>query len=154
MSKRQKVREGIALVVRDISSQGEYQPGVVYGYDGVPAKVAKRVGLYASVEDFRWERASLRTLRRLLALADRYGVDAASLRATVEDRDYSRRHDTTFENQAGQRLTIRANFAQASSPILARYDDGEWFGTPYQVADARHSSLAACRLVASLGVGG
>lgn len=56
----------------------------------------------------------------------------------------------TFRNRrTGERLTILADFAQAASPIRARWnnEDDEAITTPYQVADARHRARLALRLV-------
>lgn len=49
---------------------------------------------------------------------------------------------TKFRNKkTGAIVEIKADFAQASSPISTRWNgDSEWHGTPYQVADARHPS--------------
>ena len=45
---------------------------------------------------------------------------------------------------------LRADFAQASSPLEVNYDpdegDDSWGPTPYQVADARHEPSQAARL--------
>lgn len=43
-------------------------------------------------------------------------------------------------------MTFRADFAQASSPILIGGEDG-FTSTPFQVADARHSPIAAAKLL-------
>lgn len=58
-------------------------------------------------------------------------------------------NDVTYRNRkTGETLTVSANWAQASSPITARWNDGEQFSTPYQVADARHQPRKAAELVA------
>jgi hypothetical protein len=45
-------------------------------------------------------------------------------------------------------MTFRADFRQASSPILIGDEAGKQFsGTPLQVADARHSPVAAAKLL-------
>ena len=49
--------------------------------------------------------------------------------------------------RTGEIIEIRADFAQASSPLQVRYDGGDWVGTQYQVADARHRPQEALRLV-------
>jgi len=49
--------------------------------------------------------------------------------------------------RTGETIEIRADFAQASSPLEVRYDGGDWVGTQYQVADARHRESEALRLV-------
>jgi hypothetical protein len=54
-------------------------------------------------------------------------------------------------HKTGETIEIRADFAQASSPIQARYDGGDWEPTPYQVADARHRNRTALRLVLRWG---
>jgi len=52
--------------------------------------------------------------------------------------------------RTGEIIEIRADFAQASSPLEVRYDGGDWVGTQYQVADARHRESEALRLVLAL----
>lgn len=57
----------------------------------------------------------------------------------------------------GMSLIVAANWAQASDPIRAAWvepgeptpddSDDRWFGTPFQVADARHDERRALRLV-------
>lgn len=55
---------------------------------------------------------------------------------------------TYYRTIAGQRLYIRADFAQASSPILFSWGDLEDMQpTPWQVANARHSVAKAFRMV-------
>lgn len=55
---------------------------------------------------------------------------------------------TKFRNKTtGQTVEIRADFAQAASPIEACFDGGRWQTTPYQVADARHDARQALLLV-------
>jgi hypothetical protein len=45
-------------------------------------------------------------------------------------------------------LTFRADFAQASSPILiCDHDGSNCEGTPFQVADARHWPVEAAKLL-------
>ena len=45
-------------------------------------------------------------------------------------------------------LAFRADFAQASSPILiCDYDGSDPSGTPFQVADARHDAVAAAKML-------
>tara|TARA_R110000868_G_scaffold42219_2_gene143294 strand:- start:277 stop:471 length:195 start_codon:yes stop_codon:yes gene_type:complete len=59
---------------------------------------------------------------------------------------------TKFKNRkTGERLWIKADFAQASSPISISWDKVEWFGTPFQVADARHRHLEAAKMVVKWG---
>jgi hypothetical protein len=59
---------------------------------------------------------------------------------------------TKFEKKSsGETIEIRADFAQASSPIQARHDGGEWVSTPFQVADARHRRRNALKLVLGWG---
>ena len=53
-----------------------------------------------------------------------------------------------FESNHGTTLYIRADFAQASSTIEFSQDGQEFFGSPFQVADARHRPLSACKLIA------
>lgn len=55
---------------------------------------------------------------------------------------------TTTVRGKTTRIRIRANFGQASSPILywAGRESG-WITTPFQVADASHSSRKALGLV-------
>lgn len=48
----------------------------------------------------------------------------------------------------GTDAEIKADFAQASSPIMVRFDrDDDWRSTPFQVADAKHNPAEAVRLV-------
>ena len=48
----------------------------------------------------------------------------------------------------GTDAEIKADFAQAASQIMVRWDsDLDWQPTPFQVADARHSPAEAVRLV-------
>jgi hypothetical protein len=55
---------------------------------------------------------------------------------------------TKFRNKTtGQTVEIKADFAQASSPIEVCYDGGKWQMTNYQVADARHDTRQALVLV-------
>ena len=56
------------------------------------------------------------------------------------------------DRRIAKEIRIRADFAQAASPIGWQDidDDPEeptWHGTPFQVADARHDEKAALRLV-------
>ena len=49
-------------------------------------------------------------------------------------------------------LYVRANFSQASDSIKFAWgreavDEERWSGSPYQVADARHSRRAAAKLI-------
>ena len=46
------------------------------------------------------------------------------------------------------KLTIKADFSQASCPIRFSIDDEEFDVTPFQVADARHDAATALKLVA------
>ena len=145
MTTTKKIQEAIREVVQDCSG-GIYSPSTVYGYGALAAKVAARIGLKSGVccGD---ERANSQTLRRLISLADRHGVDASELARVVSAREERRQFETTFENKYGERLTIRADFRQAACSISAKYDDCDWFVTPFQVADARHSAAKACELV-------
>ena len=60
---------------------------------------------------------------------------------------------TKYQNRStGEIIEIRADFAQASSPILVRHEDGHWVGTGFQVADARHRRHLALRLVLNIGL--
>ena len=55
---------------------------------------------------------------------------------------------TKFQNgSTGETIEIRADFAQAASQIFAKYNDDEWSPTPFQVADARHRTRNALKLV-------
>ncbi len=47
----------------------------------------------------------------------------------------------------GQTYRVRANWAQASSPVEVQYEDGDWMGDPHgrQVADFRHWPERAMR---------
>ena len=56
-----------------------------------------------------------------------------------------------FRNRHGDYLWIRADFAQASSPLLFSWDGEDFHSCPFQVADARHRPLEACKLVAGWG---
>ena len=48
----------------------------------------------------------------------------------------------------GDTLSIKADFGQASSPILLSADSGKtWDSTPFQVADAGHNSTTALKMV-------
>lgn len=48
----------------------------------------------------------------------------------------------------GTDAEIKADFAQASSPIMVRFaPDMDWESTPFQAADAGHSPRAAVRMV-------
>lgn len=59
-------------------------------------------------------------------------------------RTYKYRNRKTRET-----LEIRADFARADWPIIARWNGrGTWFGTPFQVSDTRHSKRNALRIVA------
>lgn len=50
----------------------------------------------------------------------------------------------------GQSVAVMADWAQAASPVWARYGDGEWQGTHYQVADFRHSDRDALQTMLAL----
>jgi hypothetical protein len=53
-----------------------------------------------------------------------------------------------FVSRTGAVLYIRANFAEASSPLLFSWHNREHFEhSPFQVADARHRPLQAAKLV-------
>ena len=53
-----------------------------------------------------------------------------------------------FQNRHGVTLYIRADFAQASSPLAYSWHDDQHMDIcPMQVADARHRPLEAARLV-------
>ncbi len=54
---------------------------------------------------------------------------------------------TSIREYAQGKLSLRADFAQASSPILYARDGDEFDSTPFQVADARHDRTEAFRLV-------
>lgn len=55
---------------------------------------------------------------------------------------------TKFQNTAtGETVEIKADFNEAASPILARWNSGQWYGTPFQVADASHYPREALKLV-------
>lgn len=55
---------------------------------------------------------------------------------------------TTYEFAVnGDTMTIRADFAQASSPIEYMNHNGNWDTTPLQVADAKHDFRRAAVLV-------
>ena len=57
-----------------------------------------------------------------------------------------------FQNQFGDILYIKADFAQAASPLLYSWHDREHFEhSPFQVADARHRPLNACKIIAQWG---
>ena len=45
----------------------------------------------------------------------------------------------------GQTHAVRANFAEASSPIYSLTCDGDWTSTGRQVADYAHRPMAALR---------
>lgn len=54
-----------------------------------------------------------------------------------------------FRNRHGVNLYVKADFAQASSPILFSWHDREHFeNSPFQVANARHRPLEAAKIVA------
>lgn len=54
-----------------------------------------------------------------------------------------------FKSGRGERLWIQADFAQASSQLrFSWHGPDEWQGSPFQVADASHRPLEACKLVA------
>ena len=53
-----------------------------------------------------------------------------------------------FQSNHGMTIYIRADFAQASSTIEFSQDGHEFYGSPFQVADARHRPLEACKLIA------
>ena len=57
---------------------------------------------------------------------------------------------TTYQVLSGSTvvLAFRANFAQASSQLMICDHDGSRpDGTPFQVADSRHSPLAAAKML-------
>lgn len=56
-----------------------------------------------------------------------------------------------FINKHREVLYIRADFAQASSPIQFSWDGDEFHGSPFQVADAQHWPIRACKLIAGWG---
>ena len=57
-----------------------------------------------------------------------------------------------FQNKFGDVLYIRADFAQAASPLLYSWHDREHFEhSPFQVANARHRPLEAAKLIAQWG---
>ncbi len=47
----------------------------------------------------------------------------------------------------GDTLKIKADFAQASCPIMIGTESGGWTSTPFQVADARHCHRKAAVIV-------
>lgn len=55
---------------------------------------------------------------------------------------------------SGESIVLAANFCQAADPIRVAIvrprtqpTEGDWFSTPFQVADARHRPNEAFRLV-------
>ena len=55
---------------------------------------------------------------------------------------------TIYETKCwGDTYAIRADWAQAASPVQQRDDDGQWIPTGWQVANVRHSSELAMRRV-------
>lgn len=59
------------------------------------------------------------------------------------------KNEVTYRNRkTGETLTVSAHWAQASSQIMGRWNGGEQFATPYQVADARHEPRKAAEMVA------
>lgn len=55
---------------------------------------------------------------------------------------------TKFRNTAtGMTIELRANFAEASSPIQVRHNDGRWWTTVFQVSDAKHDPRNALLLI-------
>jgi len=55
----------------------------------------------------------------------------------------------TYQVLIGKRviLSFRANFAQAADQIRVISEDGSEYGTPLQVADARHRPIEAAKIV-------
>jgi hypothetical protein len=54
-----------------------------------------------------------------------------------------------FKNKkTGEKLFVKANFSEASSPLMYSWDGQEYHGSPYQVADARHNPRVAAKLIA------
>jgi hypothetical protein len=55
---------------------------------------------------------------------------------------------TKFKNTAtGSTIELRANFAEASSPIQVRHNGGHWWTTVFQVADSKHDPRNALLLI-------
>lgn len=154
-TKQDTIQAAIREVASNINSDGTYTEYSMYWYFGgrlekYRDRVVERCGLRASGDSYT-RTASTKSLRKLLSLCDRYDVACEAIQSVIDSREDRRCYETTFVDRHGYRLTIRGDFAQASSPISARWNDGEWFGTPFQVADAQHSEYAACLLVARWG---
>lgn len=148
-TKQAKAVETIIRKVRD----GKYSPHDILMLEGAAERLAAWVGLTADGSDEVW--LTPRQISRIERVAAQYDVDVPqSIADGIAERDAERaeaRKDHRFRNRHGETLTIRANFAQAADSIRAKWDDGDWFCTPFQVADARHSASAACKLVAGWG---
>lgn len=146
MTTTKKIQSALREVIADCKG-GMINPVTAWHYSGIARKVSKKCGLPESHYDCEDTPISTGSLMRLITLAERYDVDASDLARVVAERKDRRQLETTFENRRGERLTIRADFRQAADSIRAKYNDGDWFGTPFQAADARHSAHQACVLV-------
>ena len=92
---------------------------------------------------------TLRQAARIRKIADAVDYDLPEWFDELVEQIKEERSYYKFTNKRGETLIIDADFSQAACPIRAKYDGYDWFGTPFQVADARHNPHAACRLVAN-----
>ena len=147
-----KLQVALGEIDRTVYSGGRYSLNVAYGLDGLAKRMAEYIGFETRSHGGEYDTFTARHAKRIVKLVKKYDLDwpkdlLAAVEAAEEKASWYK-----FENSAtGEVLYIDGDFAQASSPIFAKYEDGEWFGTPYQVADARHSPLSACKLVARWG---
>ena len=146
MTTTKKIQESLREVIADCAG-GKINQITAWHYGGISRKISEKCRLPASHYDCCDATLSNRSLRRLVSLAERHGVDASELARVVSAREERRQFEHVFENKYGERLTVRADFRQAACSISAKYSEGDWFGTPFQVADARHSAAKACEIV-------
>jgi hypothetical protein len=140
-------RKDLDELLDAIDSDGKYMPRKIK---------SNRVTDYVDLELRSWGESEYtektitwRNIRRIKKIASAIEYDLPEwFREMIQDRRLIAKRQRKYTN-GRETITIDADFSQASCQISAKYDDGEWFSTPFQVADARHNRLVACRLVAN-----
>lgn len=138
--------------VCDCIDDATYAPESVYVLDGLAARMARHVGLEAGDWCRHGYPLTGRILRRIQRLARQLGLDLPQrVRDAIAHRAEERRWFWVTNKATGERIGVKAHWAEASDSIEGRRDGGEPFVTPFQVADARHNPFSGAMLVARWG---
>lgn len=132
-----------------IGSDATYQVSDVRSLcynDKRASSMAEHVGMESS-DDWRYAKLTAKNIRRLIALAKQIEVPVPNS-VTLAQAKIEENSKWHCFSRGDETLCVWADWGDAASRIFARWNDGEEFGTQYQVADARHSPYWACLLVA------